>query len=150
MFKKKDEFGKNTMPQQGSEAAVYSEGGFRANEVAFSEIKHIIDSANTKEYGFESAILEFILCRFIQFGEDNQCDTLVVFRKLFTHFSIHEHFEFESRVDIVLNLFEYIHVVRDVFLPHFTAENFVKIAVSDYLKQKHQKDVAVSLRFVVH
>lgn len=147
MFKKQ---GDSDSSQQKEIEISYIEDDSPSSEVPFSEIKRIIDSANTKKYGFESGLLEFILCRFIQFGEDHSCDTLGVFRKLFTKFTVHEYFESDSKIDVALNLFEYVHVLQDIFLPHFTCENFVKIAVADYFKQKCNKEITLVLRFFVH
>lgn len=115
----------------------------------FLIIKGIVDSADTKKYGFESQLLEFILCKFIQFSEDNGCDVMPLFRKLFTNFSIYEYITYEDKVDISLNLFEYVNVVNDLFLPHFTAENFVKTAVKEYIQQKDNKIASVTLRFAI-
>lgn len=147
MFKKQGDLGAS---HQKEAEIGYLDDEAPSSEIAFSEIKRLIDSANTEQYGFESALLEFILCRFIQFGEDHNCDTLGIFRKLFTKFTVHEYFESDLRIDIALNLFEYVHVVEDIFLPHFTSENFVKIAVADYFKQKCDKGIALVLRFVVN
>lgn len=127
----------------------YLEDDANAVDSNFLTIKGIIDSANTTKYGFESQLLEFVLCKFIQFGEDNGYDVLSLFRKLFANFSIYEYVSYEDKVDISLNLFEYINVVNDLFLPHFTTENFVKIAVKEYIQQKDGKDSSITLRFAI-
>lgn len=119
-------------------------------EVAFTEIKQLIESAKTEHFGFESTLLEYILCRFIQFGEDYERSMLKIFQRLFRNAIVKDYFESENRVDITLLCFEYIHVENDLFLPQSTTESFVKQVISDYFVETKSKSASISLQFLVH
>jgi len=122
----------------------------QAGEVAFTDIKQLIESAKTERFGFEPALLEYVLCRFIQFGEDYERGMLKIFQRLFRNVAVKDYFESENKVDITLLCFEYIHVQDDLFLPQSTTESFVKRVISDYFAESKSKSASISLQFLVN